>query len=117
MKKTIILLTILTIIIISGCKKENTINYECIDPPELNSDMKLDTGQIPKGTWDEKECPSSKKVVYIDLIKTEDNSEWRKALYCEDENYFWIADFKNTRLSEKTKWYGVWDERPCALDE
>jgi len=119
MKKKILLLTILTLIITTGCKKEiePETNYECINIAYLDNEMKLDLGQIPQGTWDEKKCPSGKKVIYGDLITTEDNSKWRKALYCEDENYFWIADFNNGRLNDKLRWYGVYEGRPCGLND
>ncbi len=117
MKKIILLLTILTIIILSSCKKEieTPTDYECINITSLHNDYRLDYGQVPKGTWEEKSCPSEKKVIYIDLITTEDTSRWRKALYCEDEDYFWIADFSSTRLTEKLRWYGVWEGRHCEV--
>ena len=119
MKKKILLLTILTLIITTGCKKEiePETNYGCVNIIYLDIDMNLDPGQIPKGTWEEKKCPSEKKVIYIDLMTTEDNSAWRKALYCEDENYFWIADFNSLRLTDKLRWYGVYEGRPCGLND
>ncbi len=115
MTKKIILLIVLFFIIISGCKKEVKTNSNCINITYLDEDMKVNPAQAPKGTWDEKKCPSGKKVIYIDLMKTEDNSIWRKALYCEDENYFWIADMNNARLINKLQWYGVYEGMPCTL--
>ena len=113
--KKIIILTIISIILLSGCKKE-IIEKPCINVTYLDHDFRLDAGQIPKGTWEEKSCPSGKKVEYIELITTEDSSKWRKALYCDDEYYFWIADFDNSRLGESIAWYGVWEGKPCSLN-
>jgi len=115
MTKKIIFLILISLVIINGCEKKIENNSNCINITYLDGDMKLDSVQAPKGTWEEKACPSGKKVIYIDLIKTEDISIWRKALYCEDENYFWIADMNNARLINKLQWYGVYEGRPCAL--
>lgn len=112
--KKIILFLLLSIILISACKKESPETEPCINITKLDKNFKLDPSQVPQGTWEEKSCPSGKKIIYIDLITTEDNSRWRKALYCEDEDYFWIADFRPPGISpSRLNWYGVYEGRPC----
>jgi hypothetical protein len=71
-----------------------------------------DKNKQPQGTWLNMTTPNGNKLEIIELIKSPENCQdcaWRRAMYSEEENKFWVADMPGFEVS----WYGSFEGKPC----
>ncbi len=79
----------------------------------LNGAHKItDEAGKPKGTWLNMTSPRGSRLEIIELIEPQKDCQdcaWRRAMYSEEENRFWIADMPG----ESMAWYGPFEGKPC----